>query len=68
MPAVESGKVMIVLLGDRVSMEGPVVRVFQLNVCQAFVRVDQPVADYLYLWLVRNGLQVWVEDAPFAVL
>lgn len=68
MPAVEPGKVMIILLRDRVSMEGPVVRVFQLDVGQAFVRVDQPVADYLYLRLVRNGLQVWVEDASFAVL
>ena len=68
MPAVESGKVMIVLLRDRVSMKGPVVRMFQLDVHQAFVRVNQPVSNDLDLWLVRNGLQVWVEDAPFAVL
>lgn len=68
MPAVEPSKVMIILLRDRVSMEGPVVRVFQLNVGQAFVRVDQSMADYLNLWLVRNGLQVWMEDASFAVL
>ena len=68
MPAVEPSKVMIILLRDRVSMEGPVVRVFQLNVGQAFVRVDQSMADYLNLCLVRNGLQVWMEDASFAVL
>ena len=68
MPAVEPSKVMIILLRDRVSMEGPVVRVFQLNVGQAFVRVGQSMADYLNLWLVRNGLQVWMEDASFAVL
>lgn len=49
-------------------MKGPVVRMFQLDVGQAFVRVNQPVANDLDLWLVRNGLQVWVEDAPFAIL
>lgn len=68
MPAVEPGKIMVILLRDRISMKGPVVWVFELDVRQAFVRIDQTVSDYLYLWLVRNGLQVWVEDASFAVL
>lgn len=48
-------------------MEGAVVGVFELDVVEALVGVDEAVADDLDLRLVRHGFKVWVQDAAFGV-
>jgi hypothetical protein len=48
-------------------VEGPVVWVLELDVLESFVRLDEAVADNLDLWLVGDGLQVWVQDAALSV-
>lgn len=67
MPAVKAGEVVVVFLWDRIAVEGAVVGVFEVDVVEALVGVDDAVADDLDLWLVRHGFQVWVEDAAFGV-
>lgn len=48
-------------------MECPVMRVSQLEVLQTLVGLDESVPDDLYLGLVGDRFQVWVEDAAFCV-
>jgi hypothetical protein len=66
-PAVEARVVAVVGFRDGGCVEGAVVWVAQADVGQAFVRGDEAVADNLDLGLVRDGLQVRVEDGPLGV-
>ena len=66
-PAVEARVVTVVGVRDGGCVEGAVVRVAELDVGQAFVRGDEAVADDLNLGLVRDGLEVRVEDGPLGV-
>lgn len=48
-------------------MKRPMMRMLQLHILQSLILINTPVSDYLDLWLVRNSLQVRVEDAPFTI-
>lgn len=58
---------MIVFWGNRIPMKSSMVRVFQLNFFQSLIGVDMSMSDDLDLRLVRDGLQIWMQDAPLAV-
>ena len=57
----------VVLWGNGVFVEGLVVGVDEGDVLETFVQGDEAVADDLHLGLVRDGLQVGVEDAAFGI-
>lgn len=44
-----------------------VVWVLELDVFEAFVRLDEAVANDLDLWLMWNGLEVRMEDAFLSI-
>ena len=45
----------------------PMMRMHEFDVLEAFIFRHEAVADDLYFGLVRDGLQIWVEDAAFCV-
>lgn len=55
------------MLRNRIPMKRPMMRVLQLHILQTLVFINMPVTDYLDLRLVRDGLQIRVQDAPFAI-
>lgn len=48
-------------------MESLMMRVLQTNIAQTFVLSDGPVANDLDLWLMGDGLQIWVQDAALCI-
>jgi hypothetical protein len=66
-PSIEAGEVQIILLGDDALVEGLVVRVLELDVLEALILGHETVADDLYLRLVRDGLQVRVQDTALSI-
>ena len=67
MPAVEAGVCKVILFGDGVFVKGLVMGMDQGDVLETFVRRDEPVPIDLHLGLVRDCLQVWMEDAAFSI-
>ena len=67
MPAEEACVVQILLFRDGVLVELLVVGVGELDVLETFVRRDEAVTDDLDLWLVGDGLQVWVKNTALCV-
>lgn len=45
----------------------PMVRMHEFDVFQAFIFRHESVADDLHFRLVRDGFQIWVQDAAFCV-
>ncbi len=66
-PAVETREVQILVIRNGRGMERPVVRVSQLEVRKPLVGGHPSVPDDLHLGLVRDGLQIRVQDAPFRI-
>ena len=66
-PAVEVRVREVVLVGDGVLVELLVVGVDELDVGEAFVLGHEAVADDLHFGLVRDGLEIRVQDAAFGV-
>ena len=66
-PPVEPGVAQVVLGGDGGLVEGPVVRVPQAEVLEALVGGDGAVADDLDLRLVRDRLEIRVQDGALGV-
>lgn len=66
-PAVEARVGEVVVGGNGVFVEVPVVRVRELDVGEAFVFGHEAVAEDLDFGLVRDGFQVGVQDAAFGV-
>lgn len=66
-PPVEAGKVKVLLGGDDGGVKGLVVGMPQLDVPQTLVVLDEAVADDLDLGLMRDRLEVRVEDGPLGV-
>lgn len=67
MPPVEPRKIQIILLGNDTVMEGPMVGMTELDVGQTFIGRYKTITDDLNLRLVRNGLQIRMEDAGLRV-
>jgi hypothetical protein len=67
MPAVETSEIVVFIIGNVVLVECSVVRVFQLDILQPFVRRNKTISDHLNLWLMGNSLEIRVKDAPFSV-
>jgi len=67
MPPVETCEVEIILCRNDRLVESLVVWMLELDVLQSFVLWHEAVADDLHLWLVRNGLEIWVQDAPLRI-
>jgi hypothetical protein len=67
MPAVKTGEVVVLFVRDGIAVEGAMVRVFELDVREALIGFYETVADDLDLWLMRDGLEIWVEDATLRV-
>ncbi len=67
MPAVKASKVIVIFLWDGIAVEGAVVGVFDLDILEALVGIDKAVSNDLDLRLVRDGFEVWMEDAAFGV-
>jgi len=44
-----------------------VVRVLELDILKAFIGGNETIADDLNLRLVRDGLEIWVENATLCV-
>lgn len=66
-PAVEAGVGEIVGVGDGVLVKGSVMGMLEFEVFEAFIGRDEAVADDLDFGLVGHGLEVWMENALFAV-
>ena len=64
---VEPGVVEILFLGDGLLVEFVVVRVDQFGVLQTFILRNEAITDDLNLRLVRDGLEIGVEDTAFCV-
>lgn len=62
MPSVEPREVQVIFIRDAGSMERPVMRMAELDVLEPFVLGYFAVTDDLHLGLMRDGLQVWMED------
>lgn len=66
-PSVEAGVVEVLLIGDRGRMESAVVRVAKLDVLQTLVFFHEAVSDDLDLGLMRNGLEVRVQNRALGI-
>ena len=66
-PAVEAGVVKILLVGDDRGVESTVVGVAKLDVLEALILGDEAVANDLDLRLVRDGLQVGVQNGLLGI-
>lgn len=58
MPPIKPREIIIIFRGNRIAMESPVMRVFQLDIVQTLIGIDMAVTDDLDLWLVRDGLEI----------
>lgn len=67
MPAVEAGEIIVLLVGNSVAVECTMVGVFQLDIGEALVSLHETMADHLDLRLMRNGLKVGMQNAPFRI-
>jgi len=67
MPPVEPGIIQVILIGDGCLVESTVVRMAQLNIFQAFVGGNETIPDDLDLGLVRDGLQIRVENRTLGI-
>lgn len=67
MPSVEPGKVQILLIWDSGGMECAMVRMSELNVLQSFVLLNKAISNDLDLGLMRDGLEIRVEDRALCV-
>lgn len=67
MPAEEARVVEVLGVGNVRLVELAVVRVAELDVLEAFVLLDEAVADDLDLGLVRNSLEIGVQDGSLGV-
>jgi len=66
-PPIETCVIPIILLADNIFVEGLVMRVLQRDIRQPFKLANVTVADDLNFRLVRDSLEVRVEDRPFCV-
>ncbi len=66
-PSVESRKVKIILLRYNRFVKRFVVRMLERDVLQSFVLIVVAVSNDLNLWLVRDGLEIWVEDGTLGI-
>lgn len=62
MPSVEPGEVQILLIRDSGGVECAMVRMAELNVLQSFILLNETISNDLHLGLVRDGLEIGVED------
>ena len=67
MPAVEARMRQVILLGDRVLVEFPVMRVDEFDVLEALILGYETVADDLYFRLVGDSFEIRMKNAPFGV-
>ena len=67
MPAVESGEVQILCIGDSGFVERLVVWMFQCDVSQALELLHEPVTDYLDLRLVRDCFEIGMQNAALCI-
>lgn len=67
MPPVEAREFQVILGRNGSCVEGAVVRVPELHVSEALIFSYEAVADHLHLRLVRNGSQVWMQNAAASV-
>jgi hypothetical protein len=61
-PSVEPGEVQILLIRDSGGMERAMVRMSELDVLQSFILLNEAVSNDLDLGLMRNGLEIRMED------
>lgn len=66
-PSVKPGEVQIVLFRYSRGVEGFVVWVSQLDILQPFVLLYEAISNDLDLWLVRDRLEVRMQDGSFCV-
>lgn len=64
-PAVETRKLPIHILRDGSFVESRMMRMLQGDVLQPFKLLHRPVSNDLHLWLMRDSLQVGMEDGFF---
>ena len=67
MPAVEAGEVQILSNWDRGFVERLVMWMFQCDVPQTLEFSYEPVTDYLDLRLVRDCLEIWMQNAALCI-
>ena len=67
MPPVVAGEVQVVLVRNGGGVECAVVRMSELDVLQSLILRHKTIANDLDLRLVRNGLQVRVQDATLGI-
>lgn len=67
MPAIEARMSQIVFFRDRVLVKRLMVRVLELNVFESLILRNKAVADDLDLRLMRDRLEVRVQDTFFGV-
>lgn len=66
-PPVEAGKVKVLLWRDDSRVKGLVMGMSQLDVLQTLVVLDEAIANDLDLGLMRDRLEVWVENGSLGV-
>lgn len=62
MPSVEPGEVQILLIRDSGGVECAMMRMSELNVPQSFILLNEAISNDLHLRLMRDGLEVRMED------
>ncbi len=67
MPAIEARMRQIVFFRDWVLVERLVVRMLEFDVFQSLILRDKTIADDLHLRLMRDCLEVWMQDALFGI-
>ena len=67
MPPVESSSIKILPIWDRGLVEHLVVGVLQGNIFQPLIFLVEAISNDLHLWLVRNRLEIGVEDGSFGI-
>ena len=66
-PAVEAGEIEVIFCWDGRPVEGLVVRMLECDVSETFILGHEAVADDLNLWLVRDSLEIGVEDGLLCI-
>lgn len=67
MPSIEPSEVEILLRWNGRLVEDLVMGVLQCDVLQTLVLIVEPVSNGLHLWLVRDRLEIGVEDGALCV-
>ncbi len=67
MPTVETCKVEVLVLWNDSLMERAVMRMLERDVLQALVLWDEAVANYLHLRLVRDCLEIRMQNRSFCI-